>query len=104
MDVGFFDFAKTFNSVNPRFLMAKLKSFDLSENAIRLIRSCLTGRNYRMQVADALSQETRMKTGVPLGPVIGPLLFLLFVNDLPSVANVITLLLADDVQTVSPHS
>ncbi len=55
-------------------------------------------------MADALSQETRIKSGAPQGPVIEPLLFLLFVNDLPSVINVTTLIFADDVKTVSPHS
>ncbi len=47
-------------------------------------------------MADALSQETRIKSGVPQGSVIGPLLFLVFVNDLPSVISVTTLLFADD--------
>ncbi len=55
-------------------------------------------------MADALSQETRFKSGVPQGSVVGPLLFLLFVNDLPSVINVATLLFADDVKVVSPRS
>ncbi len=43
-------------------------------------------------------------SGLPQGSVIGPLLFLLFVNDLPSVINVIALLFADDVKMVSPRS
>ncbi len=55
-------------------------------------------------MADALSQETRIKSGVPQGSVVGPLLFLLFVNDLSSVINVTTLLFADDVKMVSPRS
>ncbi len=54
-------------------------------------------------VADALMQEIRIKSGVPQGSVIGPLLFLLFVNDLPSIINVTTLLFADDVKMVSPR-
>ncbi len=64
----------------------------------------LTGRAYRTQVVDALSQETRIKSGVPQGSVIGSLLFLLFVHDLPSIINVITLLFADDAKMDSRRS
>ncbi len=91
-------------SVNRMFLLAKLESFGLSEKFVRWIRSYLTGRTYRLHVADALSQEIRIKSGVSQGSVIGPLLFLLIVNDLPSVINVITLLFADDVKVVSSRS
>ncbi len=61
----------------------------------------MTGRTYRMQVVATLSQETNIKSGVPQGSVIGPLLFLLFVNDLSSVINVIALLFADDFKTLT---
>ncbi len=61
-------------------------------------------RTYRVQVADTLLQETRIKSGVPQGSVIGPLLFLLIVNQLPSVINVTTLPFADDFKMVSPRS
>ncbi len=57
-----------------------------------------------MHVADALSLETRIKGGVLLGSVIGPLLFLLFVTDLPTVISVATLLVADDIKMVSLRS
>ncbi len=53
-----------------------------------------------MKAVHALSQETSIKSGVPPGLVIGPLLFLLFVNDLPNFITVITLLFADDVKMV----
>ncbi len=62
------------------------------------------GRTYPVHVADALSQETRIKSGVPQGSAIGPLQFLVFVNDLPSVINVITPLFADGVKVGSPRS
>ncbi len=74
------------------------------KKVVRWIRSYLTGRTYRVQMADALSQETRFKSGAPKGSVIGPLLFLLFVYDLPSVISVTTLVFADDVKMVSPRS
>ncbi len=94
----YLDFAKAFDSVNHRFLLTKLESFGQCDKVVRWIRFYLTGRTYRVQVADALLQETRIKSGVPQGSVIGPLLFLLFVNDLPSDINVTTLLFADDVK------
>ncbi len=100
----YLNFAKAFDSVNLRFLLAKLESFGLCDKVVRLIRSCLTGRTYRVQVANALSQETRTKGGVPQGSVIGPLLFLMFFNDLPSVINLATLFFADGVRMVSPRS
>ncbi len=49
-------------------------------------------------MADASSQETRIKSGVPQGSVIGILLLVLFANDFPSIINGITLLFADDVR------
>ncbi len=55
-------------------------------------------------MTDALSQGTGIKSGVPQRSVIGPLLFLLLVNDLPSVINVITLLYVDDAKMVPPRS
>ncbi len=83
-DVVYLDVAKAFGSATHMLLLAKLESFGLCEKVVRLIRSYMTGRNYRVQVADALSQETRIKSGAPQGSMIGPLPFLLFVNDLPS--------------------
>ncbi len=89
--MAYIDFAKVFDSVNHGFLLAKLESFGLCEKVVRWIRSYLTGRTYKVQVADALSQETKIKSGVPQGSVIGPLLFLLLVNDFPSFMNMTTL-------------
>ncbi len=55
-------------------------------------------------MADALTQETRIKGGKPKGSVIGPLLFLLFVNHLQNLIDVTKLPFADDVKMVSPRS
>ncbi len=61
------------------------------DKVIRWIRSISTVRTYR--AADALSEETRITSGVPQWSVIGPLLSLLFVNDLPCVISVTTMFL-----------
>ncbi len=86
------DFAKAFDSVDHRFLLVKPESFGLRKKFVRWIRSYLTGRTYNVQVADALSQETRVKSGV------------LIVNDLLSIVNVKTLLFADNLNIGSPRS
>ncbi len=96
-DVVHLGFAKVFDSVNHRFLLAKLELFVLYEKVVRWIRSYWTRRTYRVQVADVLSQETRIRTWwLPHGSVTGFFLFLQFVNDLPSAINELTLLFVDD--------
>ncbi len=82
----------------------KLETFGLCDQVVQWIRSNLTGRPYRVQVADTLSQETRIESGVHQESAIAPLLFLLFIRDLPSLINLTTLLFAVDVKMVSPHS
>ncbi len=65
LHVVYLDFALTFDLVNHRFLLAKLKSFSLSKTVVRWIRYYLTGRAYRVEVGVAFSQETRITIGVP---------------------------------------
>ncbi len=60
-DAVYLNFSKAFGLVNHRFLLAKLESFGLREKVARWIRSYMTGRTHVVQVADALSQETRIK-------------------------------------------
>ncbi len=100
-DVVYLDFAKAFESVNLVFLLAKLESFGLCGKVGRWIKSNLTERTYKVQVA--LSQETKINSGLPQRSVIGPIIFLLFANDLPSVINVTMLFFADDVKMVLPR-
>ncbi len=104
VDVIYLDFAKAFDSVNHRFLLAKMKSFGLDDVVVRWIEAYLSGRVSRVYISGEHSGAIAMHSGVPQGSVLGPLLLLLFVNDLPDVLETLTLLIADDVKMVTRQS
>ncbi len=101
VDVIYLDFAKAFDFVNHRFLSAKMESFGLGDVVVRWIEAYLSGQVSRVHVGGEHSGVIPIHSGVPQGSVIGPLLFLLFLIDLPDVLETMTLLFADDVQMVT---
>ncbi len=78
-----------------------MKSFGLGDVVVRWIEAYLSDRVSRVHAGGEHSGAIPMHSGVPQGSMIGPLLFLLFVNDLPDVLETMTLLFADDVKMVS---
>ena len=93
----FLDLRKAFDTVNHKVLLCKLSSFNFSPLALRWFESYLTGRCQHVAVNNQLSPALELHTGVPQGSILGPLLFSLYINDLPSVCpDVETLLYADD--------
>ncbi len=76
------DFAKAFDFVNHRFLLAKLKASGIDGAVLNWIESYQSNHSYQVQIDGILSEETPCHRGVPQGSVIGPLLFLLHINDL----------------------
>ncbi len=100
MDLVYLDFAKAFDSVNHRFLLAKLKASGIDGAVLNWIKSYLSNRSYQVQIDGILSEEAPCLSGIPQGSVIGPLLFVLYINDLPAALGDSAFLFADDVKMV----
>ncbi|CAH8623495.1 unnamed protein product [Schistosoma bovis] len=98
VDVIFIDFSKAFDKVSHVGLMQKLTSFGIIGTVHKWIGNFLCDRRQRVRVNGTLSDWKPVKSGVPQGTILGPLLFLLYVNELPLLLRSSTLLFADDVK------
>jgi hypothetical protein len=103
MDVIFLDFAKAFDRVPHRRLMIKLHAFGFRGLLARWIAGFLCHRNFSVRVDGKFSQNVRVRSGVPQGTVLGPLLFTLFINDIVDNVSSSICLYADDVILYRPQ-
>ena len=94
--VGIFDFSKAFDTVPHDKLLHKLESYGIRGQLHTWIASFLTKRHMRVIVDGEASTETTVDSGVPQGTVLGPLLFLVHINDLPDRVTSSVRLFADD--------
>ena len=83
-------------NVNHCLLISKLEALGLSSIPLGWVKSYLSGREQVVEVNGSLSQAKPMSCGVPQGSVLGPLLFLLYINDMKDACSCRLFLNADD--------
>ena len=96
MDKGSFVGEKAFDTVDHDILLMKLESLGLSSDAIRWFRLYVSGRQQLVDVPGTFSFQANVSCGVPQRSVLGPLLFLIYVNDMSAVMKHKLFLYADD--------
>ena len=98
MDVIYCDSMRAFDTVPHRRLIYKLETYGETDNLLNWIHSFLTGRKHRVCVGGTFSMWADVISGIPQGSVLGSLLFVLFINDLPETIknNTDIYLFADD--------
>ena len=96
VDLIILDFSKAFDTVPHRKLLQKLSHYGVTGNTHSWIKNFLTNRNQSVIIEGITSSPCHVESGVPQGTVLGPLLFLCHINDLPASIKSTSRLFADD--------
>jgi len=96
LDVVYLNYRKAFDSVPHRRLIEKLRSIGINGNLLEWLNSFLTSRTIRVGIRGTFLELMKVLSGVPQGSVLGPLLFLLYVNELPKCIKCDMKMYADD--------
>ena len=92
----FLDLKKAFDVVPHSILLKKLKKFGITGTTWNWFRSYLSNRKQKVEINGTFSNLASINISVLQGSILGPILFLCFINDLPNLPNLLLLLFADD--------
>ena len=97
------DLQKAFDTINHNILLRKMSTLRFSDRSINWFQSYLSNRSFRVNVQGKYSCIAKIDCGVPQGSILGPLLFLLYVNDMKQAVDCDLFLYADDSCLVYQH-
>ena len=102
--MAYLDFRKAFDLVSHEHLIYKLSKYGIKGQILNWIRDFLKDRTQRVVIRGTASSPRNVTSGVPQGSVLGPILFLIFINDLPIELLSRLSLFADDSKLFSPNN
>ena len=98
------DLQKAFDTINHEILINKMEFLGFSESVTLWFKSYLSNRKFKVNLNQTFSEPGDLLCGVPQGSILGPLLFLLYINDMPQSVNCELLLYADDTCLIFQHN
>ena len=98
------DLQKVFDTINHKILLDKLLPINFSKNTISCYESYLAERHFPIEVANRVSKFANTSCDVPQGPILGPLLFLIYVNDMSQAVECDLYLYEDDSCLLFQHN
>lgn len=93
----FLDLSKAFDTINHQILLTKLFNYGIYGAPLKLLNDYLSNRRQYVKIGDTLSDPLYVNTGVPQGSILGPLLFIIYINDITNASTFFkTISYADD--------
>ena len=104
VDVLYLDYQKAFDCVPHKRLLLQVRSFGIQGEALNWIEAFLSNRRQKVRVNGSESSWAPVLSGIPQGSILGPILFSLFVNDIPGLLKSLVSMFADDTKVSIPLS